>query len=170
MAGTAQGALKRLASRVGVPADEFAKRVATGEKYCWRCKTLHLRSAFDADPSRADGLNPACRDSRNAAAKAAYKPRDRVSKLGEFFAETRSGDKKQARARVNHYVDVGLLPDPNTLPCTDCGHVHSGDRRHEYDHHLGYAAEHQLSVEAVCSGCHGKRTSVRGETKRRRHG
>lgn len=162
MAGTAQGAIKRLAARVGVAADEFAKRVAGGEKYCWRCKTLHRRSAFNADVSRDDGLDPACRDSRAKKGRDRYVPRPRVSKLGEFFAETRSGDKKQARARVNHHVDVGLLPDPNTLPCTDCGHVHSGDRRHEYDHHLGYAAEHQLSVEVVCTTCHHARERARG--------
>lgn len=150
MPGNAIGAAKRPASRVGIP-------------YCWRCKALHSRSAFNVDMSREDGLDPACRDSRSRNNRDRYQPRPRMSKLGQLFAETRSGDKKQARARVNHHVDVGLLPDPNSLPCTDCGHVHvEGERRHEYDHHLGYAAEHQLSVQAVCTTCHRKRERDRG--------
>jgi hypothetical protein len=63
---------------------------------------------------------------------------------------------------VNHRVDVGLLPDPNDVPCTDCGHVYVvGERHHEYDHHLGYAAEHQLSVQAVCTTCHYRRDGRR---------
>jgi hypothetical protein len=157
MAGSAAGMMKRLAAKVGIVADEFARRCAAGEKYCWRCTALHPRSAFDVDPSRVDGLNPACRDSRNRAAKAAYVPRPRKSKLGKFFAPSRAGDKRQARARVNHRVEIG------TIPCMDCGHVHAaGERRHEYDHHLGYAAEHQLDVQAVCTTCHRKRERARG--------
>lgn len=162
MAGNAAGAQKRLAARAGLDVETFRSRVASGEKYCWRCRALHPRSAFNVDESRDDGLDPACRDSRNTAAKSNYQPRPRTSKLGAFYAPTRSGDAKQARARVNHHVDVGLLPDPNDLPCTDCGHVHAdGERRHEYDHHLGYAAEHQLSVQAVCTTCHYRRDGRR---------
>lgn len=163
MAGSIIGARKRLAGRVGITVDEFEQRTSAGEKYCWRCKTLHPRAAFNVDLSRDDGLDPACRDSRAKSKRDRYSPRPRVSKLGQFFAPTRDGDKKQARARVNHHVDIGLFPDPNALPCTDCGHVYAdGERRHEYDHHLGYAAEHQLSVEAVCMPCHRAREKQRG--------
>lgn len=70
----------------------------------------------------------------------------------------RDGDKKQARQRINVEVRMGRRPHPNTLACADCGHIHaSGERRHEYDHHLGYAAEHHLDVEPVCTICHAKR-------------
>ena len=163
MAGSAAGAAKRIAARAGLTPEQYAARVADGEKYCWRCKALHPRAEFSIDVSRTDGLNPSCRDSRAKSQRDGYVPRPRVSKLGKFFAPTRSGDKKQARARVNHHVAVGLLPDPNSVPCTDCGHVHHvGERRHEYDHHLGYSAEHQLHVEAVCTTCHRKREAARG--------
>lgn len=47
-------------------------------------------------------------------------------------------------------------PNPNSLPCVDCGHL-GDDRRHEYDHHLGYEAEHHYDVQPVCSKCHAKR-------------
>lgn len=74
----------------------------------------------------------------------------------------RDGDKAQARSRVNVEVRLGHLPRAATLPCVDCGHM-GNDRRHEYDHHRGYAAEHHLSVEAVCSPCHSARAWKRGE-------
>lgn len=56
---------------------------------------------------------------------------------------------------------MGRRPHPNTMPCNDCGHVWSeGERRHEYDHHLGYAAEHHYDVEVVCTMCHAQRDSL----------
>jgi hypothetical protein len=42
-------------------------------------------------------------------------------------------------------------------------HIHGpGKRRHEYDHYLGYAAEHHEHVQAVCSKCHHEREEKRG--------
>jgi hypothetical protein len=73
----------------------------------------------------------------------------------------RDDDKVQARQRVNVEVKAGRRPHPNALPCTDCGHVWKpGERRHEYDHHLGYAAEHHLHVQAVCTTCHARRSEA----------
>ncbi len=75
-------------------------------------------------------------------------------------APPRDGDKVQARQRVNQMVKTGILPRPNDLPCKDCAHEWKiGDKRHEYDHFKGYAAEHHLDVEPVCSPCHAKRDS-----------
>lgn len=72
----------------------------------------------------------------------------------------RDGDRVQARQRINVEVRTGRRPHPNTLPCVDCGHVWKpGERRHEYDHHLGYAPEHHLDVEPVCTTCHALRDS-----------
>jgi hypothetical protein len=79
-------------------------------------------------------------------------------------ARARDGDRKQARQKVNYFVTQGRLPRPCDLPCVDCGHVWAdGERRHEYDHHLGYGADHQFDVEAVCTSCHHKRSLARGE-------
>jgi hypothetical protein len=162
VAGNAIGAAKRLAFRAGLGVAEYLARAAAGEKYCWRCRAMHRVEMFGEDASRPDSRASACRDSKNARAQALYEPRPASSRLGTFLAESRDGDKRQARARVNHRVEIGRLPHPNTLPCTDCGHVHvSGERRHEYDHHLGYAAEHQLDVEAVCTTCHHEREAER---------
>lgn len=76
----------------------------------------------------------------------------------------RDGDHLQARQRVNVEVRTGRRPHPNTLPCVACGHRWSpGERRHEYDHFKGYAAEFHLVVEPVCTKCHRQRGDVRGE-------
>jgi len=76
----------------------------------------------------------------------------------------RDGDKKQARQRINVEVRTGHRPHPNTIACVDCGHEwKAGERRHEYDHHKGYAPEHHLDVEPVCTVCHRKRVDARGE-------
>jgi hypothetical protein len=76
----------------------------------------------------------------------------------------RAGDKLQARQRVNVEVRTGHRPHPNTLPCADCGHTWApGERRHEYDHNLGYAPEHHYDVQSVCTICHRRRCDERGE-------
>lgn len=81
----------------------------------------------------------------------------------------RDGDKIQARQRVNVEVRTGHRPHPNELPCVDCGHVWSvGERRHEYDHHLGYDGINHLSVESVCTICHRARCTQRGELQQKR--
>ena len=74
----------------------------------------------------------------------------------------RDGDAVQARASISRAIARGSLPRPNTVPCVDCGQVWApGLGRHEYDHHLGYGAEHHESVEVVCRRCHDRRTRER---------
>lgn len=83
----------------------------------------------------------------------------------------RDGDTEQARQRINVEVRTGRRPHPNTLPCTDCRHVWTeGERRHEYDHHLGYAAEHHLHVQPVCTTCHAARDSAKAKQTHCIHG
>lgn len=88
----------------------------------------------------------------------AYGVNPETGRPGPAPLPPRDGDKAQARQRINVEVRSGRRPHPNTLPCADCAHVHTeGERRHEYDHHLGYSAEHHLDVEPVCTLCHAKR-------------
>lgn len=79
---------------------------------------------------------------------------------GSRRTPARDGDKKQARDRVAHLVTVGVLPPAKNVPCVDCGDFR-GVLGHQYDHHLGYAAEHHESVQVVCSQCHKKREDGR---------
>ena len=77
---------------------------------------------------------------------------------GPAPSPSRDGDAEQARQRINVEVRTGRRPPPNLIPCVDCGHVWTiGERRHEYDHYLGYAAENHLNVQVVCTECHAKR-------------
>jgi hypothetical protein len=87
------------------------------------------------------------------------------------FMAPRDPNKLLARSRVNVEVRFGRRPHPNKLPCTDCGHIWSkGERRHEYDHHKGYAAEHHFDVEPVCTICHAARDGVRANQTSCIHG
>lgn len=61
-----------------------------------------------------------------------------------------------AHYMVRAAIRCQLLPRANAQSCKDCG----GTAQH-YDHHLGYAQEHWLDVEAVCAVCHSKRTRTR---------
>lgn len=156
MAQTQEGAAKIMAGRLAMSLDDYQRRNAT-EKWCTGCKGWHPRSSFGRDASRSDGLASSCWQARKKVYDRTYVKAGRRSRAGVLLAPTRDGDKKQARARVNHAVDIGQLPDPNALPCADCGHAHDGEKRHEYDHYMGYSAEHQMSVQAVCSVCHRRR-------------
>lgn len=162
MAQTPEGARKGAAKRLGMDLDAYTERVERGEKYCTGCREWHPVSAFGKDASRSDGLAAMCRKTRGRKAKATYRPRPRESTMGARFAPARDGDREQARARVNLLVRTGRLPRPNDMPCFDCGaRWREGQPRHEYDHHLGYAAEHQEHVQAVCRPCHRKRDEGR---------
>lgn len=130
-------------------------------KLCSDCREIKPVSAFARDRTRTDGLTYRCRECRNAHSRARYAPKPGPTP-GRRFVEARNGDQAQARRRINYLVEAGLIPAPNALPCADCGHVHApGERRHEYDHHLGYSSEHHEDVEAVCTTCHHAREDLR---------
>lgn len=159
--GSAEGALKAAAARAGLGVNEYIDRLNAGLLYCWRCQDWHDAEKFGKDSSRTSGRAASCRQSKNAAARKVYRPSPGPTP-GRRYAEPRDGDFKQARGRVNHLVNVKIIPDPNDLSCADCGHAWSpGERRHEYDHHLGYAPEHHEDVEAVCTTCHHAREQAR---------
>ena len=158
--GSKQGSLKAAAARIGLTPETYFERLAAGHKWCHVCCQFLDSDVFGVDKSRGDGLTAACRPCRRSRARARYEPRPKVIRRGRRFVAPRDGDKKQARRRVNHLADEGLLPHPSTQPCTDCGDT-SCARRHEFDHFMGYAAEHHEDVEVVCSKCHHAREVVR---------
>lgn len=110
-----------------------------------------------------------CKACKNERARARYEPTGPPARYGPPPAPPRDDDRRQARQRINVEVRTGRRPHPNSLPCADCGHAwRDGERRHEYDHHLGYAAEHHHDVEPVCTTCHAERERRRGVYARRR--
>lgn len=132
------------------------------DKWCRLCQGRHDRRMFATDRSRADRLASACREATNLRARDAYTPKGSPTHSGPPPHPPRDGDKQQARQRINILVRTGRLAHPNMLPCCDCGHIWStGERRHEYDHHRGYAAAYHYDVEPVCTTCHVKRDSLK---------
>jgi len=163
--GSRLGVLKGAAQKTGLSLDDYQAKVDAGEKWCTGCKDWHPKSEFSVDASRWDGRKSVCVERSNARHRQAYRPRPRPEP-GRRFQAPRDDDRRQARGRVNHLVKVGLLPNPNDVPCTDCGHLEPGRRpRHEYDHYLGYASDHQEDVEAVCSPCHHRREWSRKKSR-----
>jgi hypothetical protein len=167
MAQTHEGAIKTAAKHAGIPVDEYRRRIAAGLKKCTECREWKPTDDFAIDRSRSDGLLARCRSCSSARGKRAYVPRKSPGVRGSRRVPLRDGDRRQARRRVNYLVEQGLIPRPGALPCTDCGHrVGDTARRHEYDHHLGYAPEHHERVEAVCSVCHGAREAKRNRERK----
>lgn len=168
VAQTKLGAAKVVARKAGMSLRAYLDRVARGFKYCWRCDAMHRDSDFGKDSSRYDGLASSCRDARGRRQRELFRPSMKPTRHGPRRIPRRDGDKKQARSRIYHDVRQGLRPAPASLPCHDCGHL-GRDRRHEYDHFLGYAAEHHGDVQPVCSRCHGIRGRARREACARGH-
>jgi hypothetical protein len=69
-------------------------------------------------------------------------------------------DRVRARSAINQKIRSGKVPDPNDVPCADCGHEYNGKDgiRHEYDHYKGYSEDHALDVKSVCTDCHKRRS------------
>ncbi|MEG4574282.1 hypothetical protein QUA56_16555 [Microcoleus sp. N3A4] len=166
MGQTKAGAIKVNANKLGISVEEYNQKVESGLKNCFRCKQWLSLDLFRSDKSRYDEKNPSCTKCRNAYCRSRHKsiPKELRKPLGPPPSPCRDGDKRQARARVNHRIKAGKLPHPNSLACVDCNHFGS-DKRHEYDHYKGYAGIHHLEVECVCTSCHGKREKQRHDSQ-----
>lgn len=66
-------------------------------------------------------------------------------------------DKRRAWNAVMLAKRRGALRPASSFPCADCGRP-----AHDYDHHLGYAPEHRLSLQPVCRSCNVRRGYERG--------
>lgn len=164
--GSRAGVEKTVAARAGISVEGYRARRAAGLKRCVGCREWKPEASFGSDSTRGDGRDATCRVCRSARGVATYEPRPRPK--GRRYVAPRSGDALQARGRVNHLVRVRILADPNDVPCKDCGHRVGDGIRHEYDHFLGYAAEHHEHVQAVCAPCHHAREARRGGARRER--
>jgi hypothetical protein len=156
--GITRGGWHDGARRNGLEVHKYLAKRAAGQKRCRRCRLWLATTRFSSDRSRSDGLKTICRKCSTAVRKKTGAPRGR----GPQASPERDGDAKQARRRVNVLINTGRLPRPNDCACHDCGHIHAaGERRHEYDHYLGYGTGNHLKVQAACSRCHHTRETNR---------
>lgn len=155
MAQTKQGAIKVAASRLGISREEYILNIKNGLKWCTGCKKWHHYTAFGLNKLKTDGLAQSCLAFNREYHKKRYAKKEKVSRRGCRYVKARDGDKKQARRRVNHMVDVGLLPNPNDLPCSNCNNKNES-KRNEYHHHNGYSPEHHEDVVVLCTYCHSR--------------
>lgn len=162
--GRTLGVHKGTAKRLGLDFAGYVGLIQSGQKWCVGCKAWQPRATFGVDRTRGDGLATACLESRHTGRPRGWHGQPRVNPLtgrpGPVPAPSRDGDKLQARHRVNVEVRLGRRANPNALPCSGCGHI-GADRRHEYHHHLGYAAEHHFDVEPLCTVCHAARHNIK---------
>ena len=86
--------------------------------------------------------------------------------MGETTAISWTKAMKDSAARVIHCeVHAGVRPHANTVPCSQCGHVHvDGERRHEWHYYLEYDREHWFSVIVLCTRCHHSHSSKARQT------
>lgn len=175
MAQTTVGARKIAAKHLGLTYAEYLARLDAGMKHCTKCRTWKRRREFGRDASRGDGLAVRCRDCTHVAEDRRHLghpssmkgKRMQPESCRKMSAATRGAKnhrwkggaslhlkprdpmRLKARRAVNHAVDNSRLAQPRRLPCIRCGR-----NAHEYHHHLGYAPEHHLDVQALCRACH----------------
>lgn len=166
--GSKIGALKVAAGRTGMDLETYLSHVNAGKRWCCGCKAWHEASAFGADRNQPDGQARTCLKYRQQRSRSRRIPVPReLRRYGPLPMPPRDGDSTQARQRINVEVRTGRRPHPNSLPCVDCGHSwKEGERRHEYDHYLGYASHNHYSVEPVCTTCHHAREENRNGTNK----
>jgi len=152
---SSRSTIKTAAKKIGIPVAVYEFKVRSGLKWCYKCREWKWRKGYSIDKSRGDGLKAYCIKCSKIRYKKTYQPKPKRIFRGRSFVPARDDDKKQARRRINYFVEKEIIQNPNSLSCVDCGHVHKkGGRRHEYDHYLGYDAENHEKVQPVCSKCH----------------
>lgn len=139
--GNALGALKVAAHRVGLRLDEYQARVASGQKWCTRCKCWHATDEFGRDRSRGDGLDSHCFRARHV---------DQPREMGMRRPSLAIGN--AASEAVRQAIRRGELAPVTTRACLDC----DGPAVH-YHHEQGYEPEHHLDVAPLCRSCHLRR-------------
>jgi phage gp29-like protein len=158
--------LSALADSMGIPEEE-AKTEAKPDDVKPTLFAYHLQyQLLSKNEARRLALNlPAVAGGDVPAAPVAAQPAE--TPLTALSAAAKMGthggteeDRVRARSAINQKIRSGKVPDPNDVPCADCGHEYNGKDgiRHEYDHYKGYSEDHALDVKSVCTDCHKRRS------------
>lgn len=63
--GSAIGGAKIAANKLGITLDEYTRRRASGEKWCWECRAWHPLRDFSSNSDKADGKSTNCRTAQS---------------------------------------------------------------------------------------------------------
>lgn len=164
LTGAKKAAVRKTAGKAGISVEQYLQKVSSGLKWCPNCKSSLSLELFQNHKRRDGEKYSYCKNCANSKSRECYQRRlsSPNKMLERKIVLPRDGDKKQARYRVNKEVEKGKIPHAQTVACIDCGHVGT-DRRHHYDHYLGYAGINHLVVECVCITCHQERERQRGK-------
>lgn len=155
LSGRRLGVYKTAAVKLGIDLETYIKNVEANRKSCIDCKQWKDRGEFATDLTRWDELASKCKACAKGRYQVAY-PIPNPSSMGRpgvLPSPLPDGDKVAARQIVNIQVGNRSRPNPNDLCCVLCGH-RGDDKRHEYHHHMGYAAGHVNNVLPLCTECH----------------
>lgn len=120
---------------------------AAGLRVCPGCSVTRPIDEF----WRSGKLQSWCRDCSRAYMRKTWPQRrdEHAQRSRAMRKDPKYSAQIRARSAVSHAVARGKL---QRCPCSKCGtekNVHA-------HHHKGYAPEHWLDVEWLCSSCHGK--------------
>ncbi len=166
------GALKIAAKKVGISFEEYQVKTESGLKWCGTGRHFVPIEEFGFNKLKYDNREPQCLVCSHVKVRintkgrvSTFKGRSHTPESKEKMAQAHTGSLNHhskggvkrmkttraailARRQVNHAIQAGELPRPDTLLCAQCG-----KQAREYHHHLGYAPEHWLDVIPVCSSC-----------------
>lgn len=108
-----------------------------------------LKTEFNKDAGKEDGLQTQCRKCKHAAQRKDYRKKKDVYMERQKIRRKSEPEKKQANEAVRRAIRKGVLVRPES--CTECGQSHM---RIEAHHHKGYAKEDRLNVVFLCTSCH----------------
>lgn len=147
--GNLAGAQKIAAIRLGVSHQFYMSQLSQGLKWCGFGRHWIEIDMFPPDVTRGSGKAQACKSCM-------VEFHDKLPK-----AKRKRYNRTPQQERCSHLVSravlSGTLPNPNTLPCVECGDIGSA-KRHEYHHPNGYEAGHELDVLVLCTHCHKRET------------
>lgn len=139
--GSAVGAIKIAAKRIGLSTEEYLANIGAGMKWCTNCRRWINRNLFGRDHYRGDGLKSHCITCCRVPVK-----RRRI------LSAPSTSIHNAATNAVRTAIRRGQLPDPRKITCVDCA-----GKAAQYHHDKGYEKKHWLDVIPVCLSCHQKR-------------
>lgn len=134
-------------------------------KRCPKCKQFKWLSEFHKYKRAKDGLQSYCKIcqkiyqrkyGKTVKGKTAHHrgnkkyKKSKKGKVADKYSKINRPNQIKAINAVNHAIQVGKLPRPDSLFCKYCY-----EKAVQY-HHPSYKSEHKLKVIPVCTKCHRK--------------